>query len=202
MNSRDYRAKARELFKTNGYAIPIITTLLVLVVIAVTSVVSFFILGPALVGLAYFFLQSFRNEKSVLEDVVKPLTTNYITTFLAIIVRSIFVFLWSLLFVIPGIIKAYSYAMVEYILADDNDITTMDAIERSKQMMYGHKWRLFKLQLSFIGWIILSFFTFGILLIYVIPYMQAAIAAFYLDIAGENYSDNEIKLLEDQYRLL
>jgi len=202
MNSRDYRAKARELFKTNGYAIPIITTLLVYAVIAVTSVVSFFILGPALVGLAYFFLQSFRNEKSVLEDVVKPLTTNYITTFLAIIVKGIFIFLWSLLFVIPGIIKAYSYAMVEYILADDNDITTMDAIERSKQMMYGHKWRLFKLQLSFIGWIILSFFTFGILLIYVIPYMQAAIAAFYLDIAGENYSDNEIKLLEDQYRLL
>ena len=202
MYSRDYRAKTRELFKTNGYAIPIITTLLVLVVIAVTSVVSFFILGPALVGLAYFFLQSFRNEKSVLEDVVKPLTTNYITTFLAIIVKGIFIFLWSLLFVIPGIIKAYSYAMVEYILADDNDITTMDAIERSKQMMYGHKWRLFKLQLSFIGWIILSFFTFGILLIYVIPYMQAAIAAFYLDIAGENYSDNEIKLLEDQYRLL
>ena len=98
------------------------------------------------------------------------------------ILCQIFTFLWSLLFVIPGIIAAFSYAMVPYVLADNPWMTATEAIVESKILMRGNKWRLFCLNLSFIGWYFLGGFTFGIALIWVIPYHQAAIAAFYRDI--------------------
>lgn len=90
-----------------------------------------------------------------------------------------------MLFVIPGIIKSYSYAMTFYIMADNPEIDGMEAITRSRQMMNGNKWRLFCLDFSFIGWFILCILTFGLLLLYVGPYMEAAHAAFYQSLKGE-----------------
>ena len=92
----------------------------------------------------------------------------------------IYVFLWSLLFVIPGLIKIYSYRMVPYILADDPTIGGKDAITLSRQMMNGHKWNAFVLDLSFIGWELLSVLTAGLLgLFYVKPYEAATGAELY-----------------------
>lgn len=91
----------------------------------------------------------------------------------------LFTLLWLLCFIVPGIIKAFPYAMAPYNLADDPTMSAFDALDESQKMMEGYKWDLFKLGFSFIGWILLSLLTFGILLIWVIHYMQATQAEFY-----------------------
>lgn len=105
--------------------------------------------------------------------------------FCLFMIEKIFIFLWTLLMIVPGIIKSLSYAMSYYILADDPKIGANEARKRSMKLMYGHKWQLFCLRLSFIGWILLSIPTFGILLFWLIPYINCSEAAFYLKLIGE-----------------
>lgn len=100
----------------------------------------------------------------------------------------LFEFLWSLLFIIPGIIAAYSYAMTPYILAEHPEYGALEAIRMSKEMMRGNKMRLFILNLSFIGWILLSILTCGLGMLAVTPYMQAANAAFYREVSAQTFS--------------
>ena len=102
--------------------------------------------------------------------------------FLCQLLVSIFVFLWALLFIIPGIIHAFAYAMTPYIVMEDDNISITDAMKKSKEMMKGNKWRLFCLIFSFIGWILLGIITFGIVLVWIEPYMQVAMAAFYREL--------------------
>lgn len=97
----------------------------------------------------------------------------------------LWVFLWTLLFIIPGIIKSYSYCMSFYILADHPEITVREALNESKRMTQGHKMDLFILQLSFIGWGILATLTFGIGYFWLIPYMQVTMANTYKKLANE-----------------
>lgn len=104
--------------------------------------------------------------------------------------QTLFVFLWSLLLVIPGIIASYSYAMTQYILAENPELSAREAIARSKQLMYGNRGRLFCLHLSFIGWGILCAFTFGIGNLWLTPYAQAAEAAFYREITHQTPDGN------------
>ena len=92
--------------------------------------------------------------------------------------------LWTLLFVIPGIVAAYRYSMAPYIMAEHPDMSSLDAVEQSKQMMYGNKWRLFCLQFSFIGWVLLAGLTGGIGSVFLVPYIKASYTAFYLDLTG------------------
>ena len=103
----------------------------------------------------------------------------FVQTFLAGLLMFIFTMLWSLLLIIPGIMATYSYRMTYYILADNPDISAMDAITKSKQMMKGNKAELFLLDLSFIGWYILGAIPLGIGLLWVVPYHLTATAHFY-----------------------
>ena len=89
-----------------------------------------------------------------------------------------------MLFIIPGIIASYSYAMTDYILAENPELTAKEAIERSKDMMEGNRWRLFCLEISFVGWGILSLLTLGIGSLWLTPYMEASMAAFYREVSG------------------
>ena len=98
------------------------------------------------------------------------------------LVTSVFVFLWSLLFVIPGLVAAYRYAMAPYIMAEHPEMGIMEAIEASKQMMDGNKWALFCLDISFIGWTFLSALTFGIGDLFLTPYTRTANAHFYMNL--------------------
>lgn len=97
------------------------------------------------------------------------------------IVSSIFVALWSLLFVIPGVIKAYAYSLTTYILIQNKDANTMDILRESENRMKGKKMQLFLLDLSYFGWYFLSLFTLGILLIWVVPRHQTARTLFIID---------------------
>lgn len=101
------------------------------------------------------------------------------------LLQAIYTFLWTLLLVVPGIVKSYSYAMTDYILKDYPELSNNAAIEKSMAMMDGYKMKLFLLDLSFIGWAILCIFTFGIGLLFLKPYMQVAHAAFYEDLKAQ-----------------
>ena len=104
------------------------------------------------------------------------------TAFKALFFVGLFSFLWGLLFIIPGIIKSYSYSQTMMIVAENKGIGALDAINRSKEMMEGHKADLFILELSFIGWGILTILTLGIVGIWAIPYMETTLVNFYNEI--------------------
>ena len=101
------------------------------------------------------------------------------------LLQTLYVFLWSLLLIIPGIVKSYSYSMAFYIMNDHPEYTATQCIDESRRMMQGHKLDLFCLHLSFIGWILVSMLTCGIGLLWVEPYMQLAQANFYEELKKE-----------------
>lgn len=99
---------------------------------------------------------------------------------------ALFIWLWSLLFIVPGIIATYRYRLAPYLMAENPGLGIREAVNMSKELMAGHKWRLFCLELSFIGWGILSALTCGIGDLWLQPYISAATAAFYIDLTGRN----------------
>lgn len=141
-------------------------------------IVGLLIGGPFALGLASSFLRLVRNEPLELENLFDGFK-NFATAFLAQLLMSIFIFLWSLLLIIPGIIAAYSYSLTFYIIKDNPEIGAMEALRRSKQMMKGFKGKLFLLQLSFIGWALLCILTVGIGFLWLMPYIKTAEAQFY-----------------------
>ncbi len=95
------------------------------------------------------------------------------------------IFIGLFLFVIPGIVMSYTYAMINFVMAENPDMTAREALRESKRIMKGNRWKLFCLGLSFIGWALLSVLTLGIGLIWFVPYQQAAFAAFYREVSGK-----------------
>ena len=110
---------------------------------------------------------------------------NWLHVVWGMILSTIYIFLWTLLLIIPGIIKSYSYALTPYILVEHPEMSAYEAIEESMRLMDGHKFDLFYLQLSFIGWAILSILSLGLGFFWLIPYQMTAQAAFYRDIKNE-----------------
>lgn len=120
----------------------------------------------------------------------------YWKIFGANILIGLYTFLWTLLFIIPGIIKSYSYRMTYHVIRDNPNMTINEAITESRRLMDGHKLELWLLDLSFIGWYLLSVLTFGILLFYVQPYAQTTVTRYYMELRGPiksngNGSDDE-----------
>ena len=138
------------------------------------------VVGPLEYGMAYIFLKQARDHQSVqLGDMFRGFQDDFGGTFLIGLMTSLFTFLWSLLFVIPGIVKAYAYSMAYYIKLDHPDYGWNACITASRQLMNGHKWEKFVLDLSFLGWIIVGSLCLGVGTLWVTPYMEAANAQFY-----------------------
>ena len=116
----------------------------------------------------------------------------YLNVLTVLFLRNIFVFLWTLLFIIPGIIKHYQYYMVKYIVADNSKIDYKRALEISKQMTRGNKWNIFVLELSFLGWYLLGLLPFGLGIYFVNPYFEATKAELYLHLRNEALSQAAI----------
>lgn len=147
--------------------------------VALITLIRILALNPFEVSIRKFFADNAAGA-APLDDFVAGFTGNYVRNVLAMFLRTLLVALWSLLLVIPGIVKAYSYKLVPYILADNPDIGAKEAIDLSRNMMKGNKWKAFVLDLSFIGWYLLSVLTFGLLTVfYVNPYVNAADAELY-----------------------
>lgn len=146
----------------------------------IPGVGALIVIGPMSYGLNYVFLKQARDGQEMqLGDLFKGFTDDFGQTFLIGLMTGIFTFLWSLLFVIPGIIKAYSYAMVYYIKIDHPEYDWRQCIAESQAMMKGHKGELFMLDLSFIGWLIVGSMCLGVGVLWVEPYMEASRAQFY-----------------------
>ncbi len=145
------------------------------------SIASLILGGPLMLGIAVFSLTISRKQDARFEQLFDGFQ-NFGTALGTYILMAVFVFLWMLLLIIPGIIAAIAYSQAFYILAEDNNIGAMDALKKSKEMMYGYKWKYFCLGLRFIGWAILCTLTLGIGYLWLIPYMQVSFANFYEDI--------------------
>ena len=187
-SAKEYRQIARESLKGNwGAAIGVtIVYSLILSAVAATGIGALILGGALCCGLTFVFVSAIREKKVVFENLFEGFKKPNFSATIGLYVKTcIFVMLWSLLFYIPGIVAIYKYSMAPYILMDHPEMTGGEAITASKNLMQGKKWKLFCLQLSFIGWCLLGAITFGIAFIWVGPYMQAAQAAFYEDIKAE-----------------
>lgn len=187
INRSQLKSEAKASLKGN-WGVAILALLVydvIVMVLGVTGVGSLFT-GLAYVGLVAVVISLVRTKTATLDAMVKGITENFATKFVSTLLVSIFTALWTLLFIIPGIVKGFAYSMTPYILLDRPELSATQAITESRRMMNGHKMDLFVLYLSFIGWILLSILTLGILLLYVIPYMEATVAGFYNSIKDEN----------------
>ena len=188
-SNRELRAKAREQLGNNIFSQNWLMALLVLLIAsAIVSIGSTFVIvgilleGFLMVGVAKIFLTLKRKGGEI--DIVDLFsgTKQLADNMLLGLMHYLFVFLWSMLFVIPGIVKAYSYSMCYYIKHDHPEYNWKECIDASRKMMRGHKWRLFTLHFSFIGWYIVGSFAFGIGTLWVNPYLRAAEVNFYEDL--------------------
>ena len=185
--NKELMAEARESLSGN-WGLAIGTFLVYGIIISslqfipvVGSVLALFIAGPMLVGVSMFSLSLSRGENARLEQIFEGFR-NYGTVLGAYLLMIVFIFLWALLLIIPGIIAAIAYSQTFYILAEDDTIGSMDALKKSKEMMDGYKWKYFCLGLRFIGWALLCILTLGIGFLWLSPYIQISYAKFYEDI--------------------
>ena len=170
---------------------PVLTMLLYMVVNGAAGCLcigSIFVTMPLSFGFCITFLLFMRDMTGDDEMVTRPFHVfrQYGRYLGGSILVALFTMLWTLLLIVPGIVKSYSYRMTAYIMHDNPDIPVSECIRKSQQMMSGHKWKLFCLDLSFIGWILLGIITFGIAMLWVTPYMATASAHFYVELKSRN----------------
>ena len=154
-------------------------------IISVSILLDLFVFNPLKVGCYAFFRENVKEPPADFSHIGVGFG-NYVHTFVTLFLKDLFVSLWSLLFIVPGLIKSYSYRMVPYIITDHPELSPTETINLSRQMMNGHKWHAFCYDLSFIGWFILTVLTLGILgVFWTEPYKDSSDAALYLAIKGE-----------------
>ncbi len=163
----------------------------VIVVCVVIGALQWFVFNPLIVGAQRFFVVS-HYRKAELGELGFAFSRSYLNIVKVMFLRQLYTFLWTLLFIIPGIIKAYEYLMIPYILAENPDIDAKEAFAMSKQMMTGNKWNAFVLELSFFGWMLLSACTCNILAIFwVNPYMYMTLAELYVALKEITYGGGQ-----------
>lgn len=182
MNRADLKAAAKSQIK-GKIGVLFVITLIIGVISGVAGAVLSFIPGGGIIAAIIITPAFTLSMVRVYLNVVKGGTPtagdafcgfdDFWSAFKVIFLVELFTFLWSLLFVIPGIVKSISYSMAPYILAENKGKSALECINESKAMTNGHKMDLFVLSLSFIGWALLCGITFGIAAIWVMPYMQA-----------------------------
>ncbi|GHV05620.1 membrane protein [Clostridia bacterium] len=166
--------------------------IIVLIYVALNSLGAFIALLGTLYGYVWLtasaasFTAIYRGQTYELVAMFKGTLDNLARKLGGMLWQVLFTFLWSMLFCIPGIIKALSYAMTPYILGDHPEVPAKDALKLSMRMMHGHKAELFVMYLSFIGWFMLSGLTFGILyIVYVGPYVNTTMGGYYTQIKAD-----------------
>ena len=160
--------------------------LLMLLLLCFSWLGMLLLVRPIGVGFSNAFLQFMESgESDLTQKTFKGAFKGYWRNVWGIFLAGFFIFLWSLLLLIPGIIKGYSYALVPYLLKEHPELSANQCINLSCKMMEGRKFDLFWLQLSFIGWVILASLTLGIGLLWLVPYAEASFAAFYQDVKRE-----------------
>jgi uncharacterized membrane protein len=177
-----------QLYNMSNYLAAFAAAFSVLAIIGIF--LGVFVFAPLKIGAQRFFVVS-HYQKAELNEVGFGFSHSYINIVKIMFLKNLYTFLWSLLLVIPGIVKAYEYRMIPYILAEHPDIDSREAFAVSRQMMTGNKWDAFVLDLSFIGWMILSSITFGIVgIFWVNPYYDMTCAELYVALKEITYGGN------------
>lgn len=145
---------------------------------------SIILAGPVTFGMCKSFLFAARTKNEMNFSLAFDGFKSFKKTFLLGLLQNIYIFLWSLLLIVPGIMKAYSYSMSYYVMEDHPEYTWRECLAESERLMKGNRWRLFCLDLSFIGWFIIGVLCLGIGVLWVYPYHNAARAEFYNDLIG------------------
>lgn len=156
----------------------------------VGSIAASLVMAPLGFGIIVMFIDQWRGEEMQLGTLFSGYDKRIGYT---MVLKGVYVFLWTLLLIVPGIIKSYSYAMTPFLLKDNEELANNEAIEASMAMMEGHKMRLFLLDLSFIGWYLLSILTLGIASFWVQAYQFSARVAFYEDLKAQQAAFNVIE---------
>jgi hypothetical protein len=153
--------------------------LLFIVLFIVIAAIHAFLFNPLEAGTARFFVRNL-NDKAEIRELAYCYDHGYLNVVKTVFLRDLYIVLWGLLLIIPGIIKSYEYRMVNYILAENPEMNTKEVFAMSRDMMRGNKWRAFVLDLSFLGWHLLSLITIGLAgIFYVFPYRNMTNAALY-----------------------
>ena len=164
---------------------------------AVVGLGSIVVAGPMLYGFYRISVNLVKGKREIdVGEIFCGFKEKFVDSFLLGLLTGIFTFLWTLLFIVPGIVKAYSYSLAPYIMQDSPDKGWEECLEESKQMMNGYKWQAFCLDFSFIGWYLLGALALGVGAFFVVPYHQTAKANFYLALlasreTGSSASSNE-----------
>ena len=160
-----------------------------IVIIAIAIVLDIFLWNPLQIGCYAFFKDNVEDGNAELDNLMKGFN-DYVRKFLTMFLMGLYTFLWFLLFIIPGLIKIYSYRMVPFIVQDDPELSPNEVITKSRVMMNGQKWNAFVLDLSFIGWFFLSILTLGLVgVFWANPYYQNTNAALYRRLSGQDAGD-------------
>lgn len=190
----EYRRRAREALEGNIFGNTwLFMVLVVLVTGAILSVSGIIFIGPLLligpisIGICSYTLHVVRNteKKNKIDPLLDGFRGSVGNSILVGLLATIFTALWSLLFVIPGIVKAIAYSQCYFIALEHPEYDANTCITESRKMMNGHKWEYFCLQFSFIGWMIVGSFCLGVGTLWVAAYMNAANAAFYEDLKNQ-----------------
>lgn len=173
---------------SGSMAITAILVVVILIVLAIAFALQFFLFGPLEVGCSNFFKTNAYERAELNKLTIAFQKEHYMKMAATMFLRNLYTALWLLVFIIPGVIKAYEYRMIPYILSDCPDISRQEAFRISKEMMMGNKMNAFILDLSFFGWIILTVITCGIAgVFYVNPYIAATDAELFIAIREEYF---------------
>ncbi|MEG2573231.1 MAG: DUF975 family protein [Bacteroides sp.] len=185
----ELRAQARQVL-SGSWGMAVIATLVYMAIVGLIGIIplvnsiGILLSLPLGWGMMILFLNLYRGDKISIEPMFDGFK-DYLRILGTEVLVYVYAFLWSLLLIIPGIVKSYSYGMTYYILKDNPELSFNAAIEKSMSMMDGKKMKLFLLDLGFIGWHILCLITCGIGYLWLVPYVYTAHAAFYEDIKEE-----------------
>lgn len=179
-------------------AIAVFAIIFALIVVAIALLVKALVFNPLEIGRDRFFYKDLE-ENAEIKEVCYAFDRDYKNSVKVMFFRDLYTILWTLLFIIPGIVKAYEYRMIPYILSEDPNMDKNEVFAMSKQMMTGNKWKAFVLDLSFILWDILGACTCGILhIFYIEPYKRLTDAGLYQALKDEQLESKEQIVITEQ----
>ncbi len=183
----EHMGKLARLVDENPFfvlSLVLVLMILFLVVFIVAMLLQAFLINPFKVGAKRFFSHSIVQRAEV-KEAAYAYDHSYKNVVKTMFLRDMYIFLWTLLFLIPGFVKRYEYQLVPYLLGEHPEMSSEEAFSISKKLMHGNKWKAFVLDLSFFGWMILSAMTAGLLAVfYVMPYRYLTEAALYRELIG------------------
>lgn len=180
-----YEIKTQARLALKGKWIQPVLTQLVQGLINGGFLIKIFLANPISAGARNAYRRLLHNDEEVFSNTFNgAFNGDYTHRVLSMLLKDVYVLLWSILLIVPGIVKSYSYALVPYLVEDEPELDADSCIHRSRELMAGHKWDLFCLDMSFIGWFFLCILTAGIGFLWLSPYVKTSHAAFYEDLVA------------------